>query len=418
MKVCVFSLGCKVNQYEGQAIADALRAAGAETAQELVAADVYLFNTCSVTAEADKKSRQLIAKARRLNPAAPVYIIGCSSQNNPAPYKNRDSVVYIGGTAGKCEAVARILADRAAAPAVVDIRPLPSVYEELPATGHSRTRAHIKIQDGCNNFCSYCIVPYLRGRSRSRSAEAVLAEARAAAADTKEIVFTGIDLSSYGKDTGTDLVALIRLLGDIKVRKRLGSLECGVVSKPLLAAMRDSGFCPHFHLSLQSGSDTVLRRMNRHYTAAEYAKKVDLIRRFFPDAGITTDIICGFPGETDAEHAASVAFAKAIGFSDIHVFPYSERTGTVAAAMPKQVDRHVRLVRAAEMGEVKKTLRAAFLRSMSGRAMSVYYEEVNEGQAHGYTKNYIKVYAAATPGEIANTRLTTVYKDGIQGEIV
>lgn len=418
MKVCVFSLGCKVNQYEGQAIADALRAAGAETAQELVAADVYLFNTCSVTAEADKKSRQLIAKARRLNPSAPVYIIGCSSQNNPAPYAERDSVIYISGTAGKKDVAARILSGHAAAPAVVDVRPLPSVYEEFAATGHSRTRAHIKIQDGCNNFCSYCIVPYLRGRSRSRSPEAVLAEARAAAAGTKEIVFTGIDLSSYGKDIGTDLVALIRDAGDINVRKRLGSLECGVISEPLLEAMRDSGFCPHFHLSLQSGSDTVLRRMNRHYTAADYAKKVDLIRGFFPDAGITTDIICGFPGETDIEHAASVAFTKAIGFSDIHVFPYSERAGTVAAAMPQPVDKRVRLARAAEMGEVKKALHAAFLRSMSGRVFPVYYEEVNDGLAHGYTGNYVKVYAAATPGEIENTCLTTFYKDGIQGEIV
>lgn len=147
---------------------------------------------------------------------------------------------------------------------------------------------------------------------------------------------------------------MIRDAGDINVRKRLGSLECGVISEPLLEAMRDSGFCPHFHLSLQSGSDTVLRRMNRHYTAADYAKKVDLIRGFFPDAGITTDIICGFPGETDIEHAASVAFTKAIGFSDIHVFPYSERAGTVAAAMPQPVDKRVRLARAAEMGEVKK----------------------------------------------------------------
>lgn len=414
MKVCVHSLGCKVNQYEGQAIIDALRAQGVLAVPDIEYADQYVFNTCSVTAEADKKSRQLLAKAAKLNPDAPVYIIGCSSQNRPEQYRGKPNVRFIGGTAAKDTVVERILSD---APPAEEIAALPSVYEELCAVGHTRARAYIKVQDGCNNFCSYCIIPYLRGRSRSREAADILAEARTAAGTTGEIVFTGVNLSAYGRDTRGSLAELVGSLAEIRVRKRLGSLECGVIDEALLQNMRAAGFCDHFHLSLQSGSDGVLKRMNRHYTAAEFLDKIALIRKYFPHAGITTDVIAGFPGETQAEHAETLAFLERAAFSDMHVFPYSERAGTKAADL-SQVDKSVRQRRAAEIAEGGKRLRKKFIASQLGRCLPVYYEECADGKAQGFTENYIKVYADALPGQVTDTRLLRPYQEGVLGESV
>lgn len=418
MKACIYSLGCKVNQYEGQAIADGLRERGVKAFTELCAADVYVLNTCSVTAEADRKSRQLVARALKFNPQAKVYIIGCSSQNNPGQYAKKHNVSYIGGSADKNAVISHIMSDVNNDAPLFNICELPREYEDMRVFNHSRTRAYIKIQDGCNNFCSYCIVPYLRGRSRSRGIGEIVSEVEIALATTKEIVLTGVDISSYGKDEGTDLKALLSELGKFDCRKRLGSLECGVIDEALLKCMVDNGYCGHFHLSLQSGSDSVLKRMNRHYTTLEYEKKVDLIRKFYPDAGITTDIICGFPGETQSEHNETVKFVSGIGFSDIHVFPYSERSGTKAALM-KQTPKSERERRAAELTEVKRELHKKFLSAFTGRIMEVYYEKRDGNFTHGYTENYMKVYSySGTAGLIQNTLLTNVCKDGIKGDVL
>ena len=247
------------------------------------------------------------------------------------------------------------------------------------------------MQDGCNNFCSYCIIPYVRGRSRSRGLDSIADEARRLAIETKEIVLTGINLSAYGKDTGSSLAELVRSLSDINVRKRLGSLECEVIDDELLSAMRDGGFCEHFHLSLQSGCDAVLKAMNRHYDTHYYLGKVELIRKYFPNAGITTDIICGFPTETEENHRESLAFVEQVGFSDAHVFPYSKRDGTPAARLA-QIKNSVKQRRASEMSAVAEKSKAAFLSAQCGKVYPVYLEEKDGDFYVGYTPNYIKVY--------------------------
>ncbi len=422
MKFVVYSLGCKVNQYEGQAIVKRLAACGHHVSTEWEKADAYILNTCSITAEADKKSRQLVAKAARFNPNAPVYICGCSSQYASEQYQNRPNVRLISGTAGKNAFVEHIMSDitgqKRNAEADDSVKSLPVCYEDDLLPEATRTRAYIKIQDGCNNFCSYCIVPYLRGRSRSRPVESVLAEARTAATVSRELVLTGINLSAYGKDIGSDLETLIRALADIDARKRLGSLECGVISPSLLAAMRQAGFCDHFHLSLQSGCDSVLRRMNRHYDMCAFGAKVEMIRDVFPNAGITTDIITGFPEETDSEHRQSLENVERIAFSDIHVFPYSQRRGTVADSM-RQVPQDIRIARAHTFGELKERLRQKFFDAQRGTQHNVYLETTAGDYAEGYTENYIKTYVlGAAVDTVVPVRLQENYLQGVKGELL
>ncbi|MDE7394878.1 MAG: radical SAM protein, partial [Clostridiales bacterium] len=276
MKGVVFSLGCKVNTYEGQSIMRTLAEAGAIVSDKLETADFYIINTCSVTAEADRKSRQAVARVLKLNPNALVYICGCGSQNDPDAFLQKDNVRFVSGVGGKGKIAEAVLADLKKEAHAAENRTcdLPKTYEDELFPHSTRTRSYIKVQDGCNNFCSYCIIPYLRGRSRSRSMLSIVEEATVAAAHSKELVLTGVDISAYGKDIGTDLTALVRALGPLSVRKRLGSLECTVVTDELLHAMRESGFCDHFHLSLQSGSSSVLKRMNRKYTVERYLRAV------------------------------------------------------------------------------------------------------------------------------------------------
>ena len=416
MKGVVFSLGCKVNTYEGQSILRTLAEAGLEVSDKLEPADFYVLNTCSVTAEADRKSRQAVARMLKLSPNARVYICGCSSQHDPAAYLKKENVRFVTGVGGKGKLAEAILTDLQSAAHAAEDRTaaLPKTYEDELFPYATRTRSFIKVQDGCNNFCSYCIIPYLRGRSRSRAVESITEEALAAAAHSKELVLTGVDLSAYGKDNGSSLTALVRAFGAVTARKRLGSLECTAVTDELLCAMKESGFCDHFHLSLQSGSETVLRRMNRKYTPAFYLQAVQKIRAAFPNAGITTDIIAGFPQETEEEHKQTVAFIKEVGFSAIHVFPYSERAGTVAAKMP-QVPKAVRGARAAEIAAVGQACKDAFLRTQLGKSLPVYAETEEDGFAVGYTPNYIKVYTKLRAGELAPVTLRELYKEGVIG---
>ncbi len=425
MNIRVITLGCKVNQCESASIVATLRLNNYSASEGLELADVYVLNTCSVTAEADKKSRQYIAKMRKLNPDCKIIVVGCSSQNHPQTFA-KYNVIAISGTVNKADFVLNtvknickdnqyntlsniILLDNLAEN-VEKCRGF--CYEEYPIS--DKTRAFIKIQDGCNRFCTYCIIPYLRGRSRSRSIEDIVRECKQI--ESKEAVITGVDISSYGKDIGTDLSALLETLSTTKMRKRLGSLECEAVNGPLLDVMARGGYCPHFHLSLQNGANTVLKSMNRRYTTEYFFSKIELIRQYFPLAGITTDVIVGFPTETDELFEKSCNFIKDCAFSDIHVFPYSRRTGTLAAKKYGELPPYIVKSRVNKLLDIKKQLRMQFLRKNLGTTVPVYIED-SEGEYNvGYTPNYIKVYSHAPCGEIVNLKLTELHDDcGIIG---
>ena len=418
MKFVVFSLGCRVNIYEGQAMVKEFIARGHEATDKLEKADCYVLNTCSVTAEADKKSRQAVARALRINPNAKIAVCGCSSQNDPAAYEKKANVFKISGVGGKISLVDEILTalEKGETEEETDVKPLPAEYEDDASGEVTKTRGYIKIQDGCNNFCSYCIIPYLRGRSRSRKIESVIREAEEMAKKTNEIVITGVDVSDY-RDGENGLAELVRALGKIPVRKRFGSFDCIVVNENLLNAMKESDFCESFHLSMQSGSDGVLRRMNRHYTSAEFLRVCELIRSVFPKAGITTDVIAGFPEETDEEFNETLETCRRAKFADMHVFPYSVRKGTVAAKM-KQVGGETIRSRAAKLRELADELRAAHLEEQIGETVEVLFEDEENGLAVGYTRAYEKVYAAAPTGRILKVKITSPFGEGLKGEVL
>lgn len=423
VKFCVFSLGCKVNQYEGQSMISYINSfAEHEATAELCAADCYILNTCSVTAEADKKSRQAVARVLRLNPNARVFICGCSSQNSAKQYENKKNVKIIGGSSGKMELVKSIMSDIIGDenndfPLKI-IQNLPNTYEDDLTPELTKARAYIKVQDGCNNFCSYCIVPYLRGRSRSRSLSAIIEEAKKTESLTEELVITGINVSAYGQDNGSSLIELVKAMGEIKIRKRFGSLECRVLSDELLSAMKESGFCDSFHLSMQSGSDEILKKMNRKYTSEFFIEKSDLIRKYFPDAGLTTDVIVGFPGESEEHFSQTIQTCKRVGFFDMHVFPYSIREGTAAAKM-QQVDKSISLERAARLRALASQMKKEFLLARIGNVGEVFVEEVGGGYGIGHTSNFIKVYVPFAPlHKNIKVKLTALYADGLTGEIL
>ncbi len=407
MKTAVINIGCKVNQCECDSLMTGLLARGHEVTDELVFADNYVINTCAVTKEAERKSRQFVGKVKKINPRARVFVIGCASEKNFEQFSLK-GVQYISGTAKK-DAVLEMVDG-------VHIEPLPTQYESMPLGTNFRARAYVKIEDGCNNFCSYCIIPYLRGRCRSRSVESILEECKKASENTDEIVLTGINISCYGADIGTSLSELILALAELPVRIRLGSLEANVIDQSFLDAVIKAGnVCPHFHLSLQSGSDAVLKSMNRHYTTKEFADKVALIRTYFPTAAITTDIIVGFATESEENFNETLAFAKEIAFSDIHVFPYSRRSGTAAyslGAIPDAVmsDRVKRL--SALRDELKKEYESAFV----GSVLQVIPETSDGIYFEGHSENYIKVYIPDrdyTAGKIIEVTIEGERPDGL-----
>lgn len=415
MKFCVFTLGCKVNRYESDVMIEKLSRCGYEVTDSLEYADTYIINTCSVTAEADKKSRQAVARVLKFNPEARVYIMGCSSQYDFMQFADKPNISLISGTASKAAMLDNIMSDISPLnfpPCLM--APLPDIYEQEGIPHPSKSRGLLKVQDGCNNFCSYCIIPYLRGRSRSRSLKSIIEEAWLQSRYTDEIVITGINISAYGKDIGSDLTELVKALSVVPVRKRFGSLECGVINDGLLSAMGDCGFCDHFHLSLQSGSDSVLKAMNRHYDSAFYLEKVELIRKYFPNAGITTDIICGFPGETEENHAESMQTVRRARFSGGHVFVYSEREGTPAAKMPQE-PKEIRSRRAAQIAELIKAGETEFLTAQRGKTYRVYLEEEEDGWSVGHTSNYIKVYTRCNSlKKSVNLKIGELYKEGVK----
>lgn len=407
MKTAVINIGCKVNQCECDSLMTGLKQLGHEVTDELVFADNYIINTCAVTKEAERKSRQFVGKVKRINPKADVYVIGCASEKNAEQFSIK-GVKYVSGTAKK-EAVLQMISG-------VHIADLPNEYEQLPLGTNFRARAYVKIEDGCNNFCAYCIIPYLRGRCRSRSIESIREECLKLAQNTDEIVLTGINVSCYGPDIGTSLGALITALSDLPARIRLSSLEANVIDEDFMQILVKAGnVCPHFHLSLQSGSDTVLQSMHRRYTAEEYKEKVDLIRSYFPTAAITTDIIVGFPTETEELFEETLAFAEAIGFANIHVFPYSRRFGTEAyplGALPDAVmaDRVRRLT------ELRDRLKKAYESPFVGSDLEVVVENSDGVFAEGYSENYIRVYIPDrdfTPGKKITVTIEGERADGL-----
>lgn len=410
MIVSVFTLGCKTNLYESGQIIAALQNAGHEAFHGLKKADVFVLNTCAITQEAEKKSRQLVARARKLNPDCRVVVVGCAAEKNRSQFENIANVTFIKGVANKTKIVREILQNG------VDVEQIPSVFCEECFATQERTRAFVKIQDGCNNFCSYCIVPYLRGRSRSRKIADIVAETEQA--DCAETVLIGIDISQFGRDTGESLSQLLQALKNVRTRIRLGSLEESVVTDEFLQSASEVNFCPHFHLSLQSGCDTVLKRMNRKYTSAQYMEAVQKIRKVFPDAGITTDVIVGFCGETEEEFATTCEFVRKVDFADIHVFPYSPREGTVAYGW-QDVESGVKTHRAEVLGQIKLQLKKRFADKFAGRSVEVLCERKRNGFFEGYSREYLRVYFTGNCniGETVTVKIIQPYLDGAKGEV-
>ena len=410
-KAALHNLGCKVNAYETEAMQELLEDSGYEIVPFHEKADIYIINTCTVTNMADRKSRQMLHRARKMNPDAIVAACGCYVQEKPEEVA--DCVDIVIGNNRKKEIV-HILEEYE--------KGREGIRKDLVDIGHTReyedlhlsrtaehTRAYIKVQDGCNQFCSYCIIPYARGRVRSRSMESVREEVETLAGNGyQEVVLTGIHLSSYGIDTGTDLLSLIRTVHEVAgiKRIRLGSLEPRIITEEFAEAIAGlPKMCPHFHLSLQSGCTETLKRMNRRYTAEEYYEKCELLRKYFRNPALTTDVIVGFPGETEEEFKASRDFIDKVDFYETHVFKYSRREGTKAADMPDQVPEEEKTRRSNILLDLSRKKQAAYEQRLLGTTQEVLIEEEirRNGEIYqvGHTREYVKV-GIRTEEKLAN----------------
>ena len=429
-KVSFTTLGCKVNQFETEAMSELLEKEGFEVVQGNVS-DIYIINTCAVTNESERKSRQFINKAKRINPNAIVVAVGCSVQLHGEKISKDTTADIIIGTKNKGN-IGKLLNEKISnmeqkSEILIENFHGQECFEELKISSvHDKTRANIKIQDGCSQFCSYCIIPYVRGPIRSRNHDDIVKEVKDIAVNGyKEIVLNGIHISSYGKEI-REQDALIRLIEDINrvegiERIRLGSLEPNLITEDFIKRYSSlEKTCDHFHLSLQSGSNSVLARMNRKYTAEQYQNIVDLIRKYMPNAGITTDIIVGFPGETEEEFIETMEFVKTIRFSRIHVFKYSVREGTKAAEMNDQVDDTVKSQRSKILIELGEEISNEFIKRFVGKDVSVLVEtEKKEHLFEGYTTNYLKVVLKSginIKNQIVNIRVMNNRKDYLTGE--
>lgn len=428
MKTVAFhTLGCKVNQYDSQAMLELFEQAGYQPGDFDQTCDVYVVNTCTVTGTGDKKSMQAVRRARRLNPAADIIVCGCMAQRDGEKLLADTDVRLILGTARRAEIVTLLeqaQREHTRLCAVTDVRR--AAFEPLLITHQEgRTRATLKIQEGCDRFCTYCIIPYVRGGIRSRSVQDVRDEAaRLAQAGYREIVLTGIHLTSYGRDlkNGDTLLSVIRAVHDIAgvERIRLGSLEPVIATADFARALGEMPkLCPQFHLALQSGCDSVLRRMRRRYDTAAFRESAQALRAVFPDCALTTDVMSGFPGETDAEHRQSLDFCREMRFARMHVFPYSEREGTAAATMPDPVPRHIREERARELIALGAGMAEAYRRAQLGTVRRVLFEQCAEGVSVGYTPEYMRCEApGAVCGQTLPVRMTGLLPEGFSGEIV
>jgi threonylcarbamoyladenosine tRNA methylthiotransferase MtaB len=409
--IALDSLGCKLNQAEIQSLTRQLEAAGYKLVEPDARADIYVLNTCTVTHVADRKSRHLLNQARRRNPKAQLIAIGCYAHRAPDELEKIEGVELVLGNDRKMS-LPELLAESYKQPSV-----------EVTSSVGRRARAFLKIQDGCKNFCAYCIVPYVRSREYCVAADDILTQIKDLAANGySEVVLTGTEIGNY-ENGGVNLAELIkRILAETPLpRLRLSSLQPHHITPDLINLWRDGRLCPHFHLSLQSGSDAVLKRMKRRYSVTEYRNAVKLIRDVVPDVAITTDVIVGFPGETDSEFKETLNFCREMQFARIHVFPFSPRPGTAAATMPKQISDAVKKERSNQMFLLSKESVKAFQQGFIGKNMKVLWEQKSHGVWNGLTGNYIKVYAEsdkALTNLITPVNLVKGYRDGVWGEIL
>ena len=412
MKAVVFTLGCKVNKYESDSISNSLKQMGYEISSELEEADIYIVNTCAVTNEAEKKSRQAIARCRKFNPNAKIFVLGCASEKNAEQFKEK-GVNFVRGTEKK-DKILKELENKG-----IEIEKQDEVYHNMNYALPTRTRTYIKIQDGCNNFCTYCIIPYLRGRSRSRDLNDIINEVASLPNDVKEVVLTGINVADYKIDGQNALLKVLQEVDKFGKRIRLSSMEDCQVTEEFISGLKElKNFCPHFHLSLQSGCDSVLKRMNRHYTTEEFYNSVKLIRKYFPLAGITTDVIVGFPEESEEEFETTRKFIEKVSFSDLHVFAFSKREGTVADKLYKDLSSEIKKVRSKVLTELSASLKQKFI--ISNRFEEVLFEEKENDFYVGYSKNYIKCYVSsnmALTNQILKVKILKPFKDGALCEI-
>ena len=418
--VAILTLGCKLNQADSEAIARRLRGSGVlVTDRPMAGVDAFVINTCSVTHVADRKARHLARLARRLSPGAQVILTGCYAERAPAEAAQTGADLVLGSREK---------------PAIPDwlLERLRQRGDQAAGCGALvreglRTRALVKIQEGCDELCSFCIVPYTRGHERSVPIAQVMEEVLARQAEgVLEVVLTGTQLGNYGRDLGWQEPGPRRLLGALLERTsvpriRLSSLQAQDISGQLLELWQDLRLCPHFHLPLQSGSDAVLRRMRRRYTAQQFRRAVEMIREQVPDAAVTTDVIVGFPGETEEEFEATYRLCQEVGAATIHAFPYSRRPGTAAALLPSHIPPPVKRSRLERLLELGRASVETFRRGFLGRTLAVLWEEKKDGRWQGLTGNYIRVYTSAS-GSLANrlvlTRLTAVDGGGVVGMLV
>lgn len=424
--VAFITLGCKVNQFETELMEGLFKQKDYKVVPNDEKADIYVINTCSVTSFADKKSRQLIRRSARLNENAIIAVTGCYAQAASDKVAEITGVKVVLGTNNRHQIVDFVEAamnDGEIHNGVTDIMKARD-FEDIPMLEvPARTRAFLKIQEGCTNFCSYCIIPFTRGPVRSRKLASVKSEAeKFLSMGFKEIVFTGIHLGAYGRDfhDGTTLADAARTVLELDglQRLRLGSLESIELSEELLTMVRENPkFSHHLHLPLQAGSDYVLKRMNRHYNREEFRKLIENVKNAIPGVAISTDIIVGFPGETEEMFAESLDYIRSLGFSRVHAFPYSPREGTPAASMPDQIPDNIKKKRVHRLQQVAEEMTRAFHEQYLGTKQKVLWETRTKGVTDGVTDTYIRVYTKADviPGEITEVKLERLYEDGVWG---
>ena len=427
MKFAFYTLGCKTNQYETQAMEQLLRDRGHEIGSFDEACDGYVINTCSVTAVADKKNRAVVRRCRREHPEAVIAVGGCYVQHDPQALRDL-GVDVLGGSGGRVQFIEMLLdaaADRQHRESLDDALRRRE-FEVLPAGGlEKRTRAMVKVQDGCRNFCTYCIIPYTRGPVRSAPLELAVEQCRQLAVQGyREIVVTGIEIASWGVDLpgkpGPEVLIEAICKAVPQCRIRLGSLEPRIITEDFCQVLQKlPNLCPQFHLSMQSGCDTVLARMKRKYDTARYYESVALLNRFFPGCAITTDMIVAFPGETEEEFQESLAFIKRCGFGAMHIFPYSRRPGTPADKMPGQHPNAVKEARSKAAMAVAEEMSRSYRQNLLDTVQEVLFEEPEGEYFTGHCPNYVKVYVKGENlhNEIRNVRLTGLYQDGVLGEL-
>ncbi|MCL2234280.1 MAG: MiaB/RimO family radical SAM methylthiotransferase [Firmicutes bacterium] len=403
MKFHIHTLGCKSNQVESSGVAKLLISHGYELTESTYEVNFFIINTCCVTHTSEKKSRQAISKFLKDSPRAKVFIFGCASIRDSRQFQ-RESVALIWETKDKEKFVEKIM----------ELEPVfkINIKNNIQNNESTKTRSFIKIQDGCDNFCSYCIVPYVRGRAESCDKNTILEEVFNAEKTTQEIILTGINISAFGKDNNSSLTELIRELKQFNIRKRLSSLECVVVDEEFVRVCVESNVCEHFHLSLQSGSDATLKRMNRNYSIEGFSEKVATIRKLMPNVSITTDVIVGFGGETDKEFQETYDICKALKFSDIHIFPFSLRKGTKAEEFP-DIHDSLKRERVKILSSLKDQLRGEFLKNNLNTLHEVLVEEKIDEFNVGYSRNYIKIYSNAKTKEISTITPKNLFKDGL-----